>query len=1434
MKIIDNKISKLIFLILDTIESNSLVVILIFLLSINSNAQVFTNSISGANNYTIPAGVTAVNVQIWGSGGSGAGGGGYSTKTFNVTPSDLISYNIGAGAAAAAAGSNGNNGNITTATHGASGTSMTANGGTKGNANSPTGGTGGSATGGSTNISGASGGAGATSTGGNGGNGGNTTTTGGAGQTNANGFIGTVPGGGGGGGEKGASSTSGGAGGNGQIIITCNPTITALSTTSGCVGSTITITGNSFVGITAANVTIGGTPVASITSFTQTSIVAVVGTGTSGTVSVTNIAGTGTSASTFTVNPLPTTPTIITPTSATSVCSGVGTSINLNATSSGNTIYWYTVASGGTSIGNVAGGTNLTVTPSSTTTYYAEAHSASGCVSPRVATATVTYITSVVPTIEFTQGANDTTYTLTNMCGTITGGGQNDLDIATGNPGGSATYQWQVSYDGGTTWVNGPGPTSITTQYVLDPAYTIYETTSGIYYFRIIITNLGCSATSSPIKLTTIVGSNLTPGAIAGNQTFCGTSANPVAFTQITSPTGGNGTFTYQWQSSTNNVNFTDISGATSSTYDAPTITQTTYYRRVVITGGCGAYSNTIIVYIGAPTIAVTTPSSVCYNITAQTTTLPFTLAGLPVTYSITWNALPTNSFAAISNATLPSSTITINIPSGTAAGTYTGNIVVTTASGCSSTSVPFTVTVVPNLPASIIIGASATTICSGTSVTFSTTPTNGGVPSYQWKVNGVNVPGETLSTFSSTTLANNDVVTVVMTSTASPCLTGSPATSNSITITVNSNPLAPIIDVITAPTCALSTGSFHFNNLPASGSWTLTQSGTVSGSSTGSGTTTTVSGLAPGSYTYIITNSNGCISPASSVTTMTGLISTTWNGIAWTNGIPTIDNDIIFSGPYSSTGNLSGCSCTVNSGSIVFNPTHSLTLTNNIKVSGGSLTFANNSSLIQTNASAINTGSITYNRNASMKQYDYVYWSSPVNGFNINNLSLTQTPGPKYIWNPTVANSNGGQGNWADATGNTMAAGKGYIVRAPSSFTPTAAIFSASFVGVPNNGTITAPVSRGSLTGASFSGANGVLIDNLSDNWNLIGNPYPSSIRAAQFLFDNQSVIEGSVRLWTHSKMPSNTIYSPFYGSFTYNYTPNDYLTYNFTGTSVGPTSSSDLYIGAGQGFFVEMLDGPAASSTVTFSNGLRSSYFDNSTFYKSTNQNVTNSGEKDRIWLDLVSSSNTTDRTLIGYIDGATNAKDNLYDASYTISNGIGIYSLLDNDKMTIQGKGLPFDASDVVPVGLNITTSGNYTIAIGAVDGLFDQQNIYIEDTYLNVISDLKQSPYSFSSAIGIFNDRFKLRYTTAALGTNTVVKNDAAVKITTTQNEITIISNADNISKIEIFDTLGKLLVSKNNLNTNEYSTELNAIGNQIVFVKVTLENQQLFIKKAIVN
>ncbi|MBU8882738.1 T9SS type A sorting domain-containing protein [Kaistella sp. DKR-2] len=89
------------------------------------------------------------------------------------------------------------------------------------------------------------------------------------------------------------------------IAAAVPPNITSLGSSSGCVGTSITINGTGLTGVTAANVKIGGTPVASITSNSGTVLVAVIGAGTTGTVSVTTAGGTATSAATFTVNPLP-------------------------------------------------------------------------------------------------------------------------------------------------------------------------------------------------------------------------------------------------------------------------------------------------------------------------------------------------------------------------------------------------------------------------------------------------------------------------------------------------------------------------------------------------------------------------------------------------------------------------------------------------------------------------------------------------------------------------------------------------------------------------------------------------------------------------------------------------------------------------------------------------------------------------------------------------------------------------------------------------------------------------------------------------------------------------------------------------------------------------------------------------------------------------
>jgi hypothetical protein len=84
----------------------------------------------------------------------------------------------------------------------------------------------------------------------------------------------------------------------------------------------------------------------------------------------------------------------------------------------------------------------------------------------------------------------------------------------------------------------------------------------------------------------------------------------------------------------------------------------------------------------------------------------------------------------------------------------------------------------------SVSITSTATTVITGTEVTYTATPANAGTnPTYQWQVNGENIIGATGQTYTYEP-KHGDVVTCIITSN-STCSNGVQATSNSITMTV-------------------------------------------------------------------------------------------------------------------------------------------------------------------------------------------------------------------------------------------------------------------------------------------------------------------------------------------------------------------------------------------------------------------------------------------------------------------------------------------------------------------------------------------------------------------------------------------------------------------------------------------------------------------------
>jgi uncharacterized protein (TIGR02145 family) len=150
----------------------------------------------------------------------------------------------------------------------------------------------------------------------------------------------------------------------------------------------------------------------------------------------------------------------------------------------------------------------------------------------------------------------------------------------------------------------------------------------------------------------------------------------------------------------------------------------------------------------------------------------------------------------------------------------------------CAGNTVDFPVTVTPGDSVKVTITASANNICAGTTVTFTATPTNPGTtPVYQWKVNSINA-GTNSTTFTYTPV-NGDIVTCVLTSSITACISNNPATSNGITMVVNPNlPVSVTVTASQNPVCAGN--SVTFTATPINGGLSPIYQWKVNGSNAG------------------------------------------------------------------------------------------------------------------------------------------------------------------------------------------------------------------------------------------------------------------------------------------------------------------------------------------------------------------------------------------------------------------------------------------------------------------------------------------------------------------------------------------------------------------------------------------------------------------------
>ena len=613
------------------------------------------------------------------------------------------------------------------------------------------------------------------------------------------------------------------------------PIITSFTPNTVCASSnaTVTITGTNFTGATA--VSFGGTAAQSFTVNSATQITAVVGAGTTGTISVTAPNGTATSSGTLTVNPTNTvtagnnspTPCVNTlmnqiehtSTGATGV-SNYGNSTGVNGLPPGVSARWV-----------APNRIRISGTPTVAGTFDYIIPLTGGCGTVTATGRIVVRAISATPTITGPICAGASTVSGTGV------NGSNILVLRSGTSINAGAVSWS-----GTTWTM---PVALISA---GNVLTATQTESGKCSSA---ASGSVTVTSCPIINT--VGCPLSFTACANtasaSQTFTVSGSSLSANLLVTAPTG------FQ-------ISLTSGSGYTNSlSFSPPTVSTTTIYVRMAALASSPASGNVTCTSTGAtqrniavsgvvsiPPTAPTAISSfsgttIC---SGQSTTLRFSGGSDGSGANYQWfSGSCGGSFGGtgLTQVVAPTTTTTYFVRR---VGNSPCNSVITT---CASITINVST---PPTPPTSISSTLGTSICSGQSTTLGIVGgSNGSGATYQWYASGCG-SGSVLGTGSTLAVSPSSTTTYFVRRVGtSPC-NGTSTTCASVTIVVNTAPSASSYNITgnTSISCGQSTtlnvSSTNTLNVPASGNNSI---------SAGVNTTLYDNGGAAGDY---VNNSNG------------------------------------------------------------------------------------------------------------------------------------------------------------------------------------------------------------------------------------------------------------------------------------------------------------------------------------------------------------------------------------------------------------------------------------------------------------------------------------------------------------------------------------------------------------------------------------------------
>lgn len=580
-----------------------------------------------------------------------------------------------------------------------------------------------------------------------------------------------------------------------------------------------------------------------------------------------------------------------------------------------------------------------------------------------------------------------------------------------------------------------------------------------------------------------------------------------------------------------------------------------------------------------------------------------------------------------------------------------------------------------------------------------------------------------------------------------------------------------------------------------------------------------------------------------------------------------------------------------------------------------GAIDLEDESQLVQTEGSVLDQdsgGFIERDQQGTANSFNYNYWSSSVGtvtplgvnqkgsgvassneSYTLKNIlmdgTLASEPNKNGVINFQLAHGSAdtgittpiiissywlytfnGQDNhynsWKSINENTpLFAGEGYTMKGTSGAVAITNQQNYVFKGKPNNGDITLKLDK-----------------SLGDVNRLIGNPYPSTIDAKEFIKDNigvsnggrnvnNNIFNGALYFWDHFGEKNSHYLKEYVGG---------YATYTLMGgvkaisndskinTTSGIESSKipQQYIPVNQGFFVSTsldasLTGIATVSggDIVFKNSQRifnteaplNSVFmkgvnDKSIHLSGTNDTVKNKNKRDnrqKIRLLFHSPSGFYRQLLVGVDENASSHFDLGFDAPIADLNKEDMFWTFDGARFVIQGVN-NFNKDQELPFGLLINKAGLASIKIDSSENFSKNISVYIKDKLTGKIHKINKNPFEINLESGEYLNRFSLIFKHGKDKGNEDSKEDNTDAFITTEEFLVFMNNTTSelqitklvdveIMTVSLYNYLGQMIKTWN-ANLNEKASYLPIKISAGAYIVQINTNKGKVIKKIIIE